>query len=92
MCPGEDNYLVSFRLKVEEAQSGRKDDTAVNDAQFKCTYGEILSASSGGNWGNWGDWSPVCPTGFCGIQTKVEGPQGNDDDTGLNDVRFMCGC
>ncbi|NWU31728.1 VMO1 protein, partial [Dyaphorophyia castanea] len=42
--------------------------------------------------GTWGDWSPSCPGSWrvCGISTRLEPPQGGDDDTALNDVKLHC--
>ncbi|XP_072517670.1 vitelline membrane outer layer protein 1 homolog [Salminus brasiliensis] len=80
--------LMSFQLLVEPPQ-GRGDDTAANDIMFQCSGGEEL-AGGGTIWGNWGGWSRCTGTGICGIQTKVEKPQGSGDDTALNDVRFFC--
>ncbi len=84
-----------IRLKVEGPQGGGEleDDTAANDVEFKCTKGEVISSTNGGKLGSWGEWSSTCPTGFCGIETKVELLlDAGGDDTALNDVRFMCGC
>ncbi|XP_062867899.1 vitelline membrane outer layer protein 1-like [Trichomycterus rosablanca] len=81
--------LKAFQLQVDSYQWAG-DDTAANNIQFKCTGDQVLYGSGMG-WGFWGDWSPVCSgTGICGIQTKVEAPQGVLDDTALNDVRFFC--
>ncbi|XP_076836134.1 vitelline membrane outer layer protein 1-like [Brachyhypopomus gauderio] len=82
-------YLVAFQLQVEGSQQDG-DDTAANNIRFKCSDGEVLEGD-GMSWGSWGSWSPTCPgTGICGIETKVELPQGDDDDTALNDVHFYC--
>ncbi|XP_069805615.1 vitelline membrane outer layer protein 1 homolog [Dendropsophus ebraccatus] len=80
--------LVSFSLKVEEPQGGG-DDTAANSIKMRCSDGAELEAI-GGPWGKYGDWSASCSYGICGIQTKVEEPQGGEDDTALNDVVFEC--
>ncbi|XP_060746794.1 vitelline membrane outer layer protein 1-like [Tachysurus vachellii] len=81
--------LQSFQLRVESSQ-GRGDDTAANNIRFTCTGGEMLTGS-GMDWGQWGGWSQKCVgTGICGIQTKIESPQGSGDDTSLNDVIFFC--
>jgi len=85
-CPGR---LVAFQLNVEGYHS--KDNTAVNDINFRCSNGEVRYGSSGLSWGKWGSWSDECQSGgICGIQTKVEAKQGGGDDTALNDVRFVC--
>ncbi|XP_030645796.1 vitelline membrane outer layer protein 1 homolog [Chanos chanos] len=81
--------LKSFQLKVEPPQ-GDGDDTAANDIKFQCSNGEILEGG-GMPWGDWGEWSTDCyDGGICGIQTRLEPPQGRGDDTALNDVRFFC--
>ncbi|XP_060792597.1 vitelline membrane outer layer protein 1-like [Neoarius graeffei] len=81
--------LTAFQLRVEGAQ-GQGDDTAANNIRFLCTGKEILTGN-GMSWGEWGQWSDSCPgKGICGIQTKVELPQGRGDDTALNDVSFYC--
>ena len=45
-----------------------------------------------GFWGKYGEWSETCTpnTAVCGIQTKIEKPQGSGDDTALNDVELFC--
>ncbi|CAM4664091.1 unnamed protein product [Leuciscus chuanchicus] len=78
-------YLTAFMLRVESPQ-GSGDDTAANNIKFKCSGGAVLEGGST-TWGDWGEWSPMCEgKGICGIQTRIEEPQGLGDDTALNDV------
>ncbi|KAK7143005.1 hypothetical protein R3I93_014229 [Phoxinus phoxinus] len=89
-CPS--GYLTSFQLRVESCQRDG-DDTAANNIRFKCTGGDVIEelGTGWGNWGDYGEWSPKCEgTGICGIQTRIEEPQGVFDDTALNDVRMFC--
>uniref|UniRef100_A0A8C5QZ29 Uncharacterized protein n=1 Tax=Leptobrachium leishanense TaxID=445787 RepID=A0A8C5QZ29_9ANUR len=81
-------YLASFTLKVEGSQ-GRGDDTAVNNIKFSCSDGRHLEGV-GLPWGSYGTWSQSCTHGVCGILAKVEGQQGDGDDTALNDIQFYC--
>ncbi|XP_060622936.2 vitelline membrane outer layer protein 1-like [Anolis sagrei] len=86
-CP--QSNLVSYSMQVEGIK-GRGDDTAANNIQFTCESGTAL-IGNGGPWGQFGPWSPRCSQGsICGIQTKVEDPQGDDDDTTFNDAKFFC--
>ncbi|XP_048022423.1 vitelline membrane outer layer protein 1-like isoform X3 [Megalobrama amblycephala] len=86
-CPS--GFLKAFQLRVESAQ-GKGDDTAANNIRFSCSDGVVLTGDGTG-WGDWGDWSSACGgRGICGIKTRVENPQGNGDDTALNDARIYC--
>ncbi|KAH0625146.1 hypothetical protein JD844_033298 [Phrynosoma platyrhinos] len=86
-CP--QGNLNAFTLNVEPPK-GAGDDTAANNIQFSCTDGSKLKGEAK-EWGKYGEWSKQCPAGgICGIQTKVEPPQGIRDDTALNDVQFFC--
>ena len=75
------------------------DDTAANYIKFHCrdfnTPGpeyEMAKAPGHGRWGHYGTWSESCPqdSAVCGIQAKIEAPQGGIDDTGLNDIKLFC--
>ncbi|KAK3606745.1 hypothetical protein CHS0354_036542 [Potamilus streckersoni] len=99
LCPsfdGHRTFLTAFALKVESDQGGG-DDTGANAVKFSClltgSLEYILAPRDGeGPSGTYGSWSDSCPIGYaiCGLKTKVEGSQGNDDDTALNDVKFYC--
>ncbi|XP_073680172.1 vitelline membrane outer layer protein 1 homolog [Garra rufa] len=58
--------------------------------RFKCSRGSELEGR-GTSWGEWGGWSQTCEGGgISGIMTRIEEPQGNGDDTALNDVIMFC--
>ncbi|NWI88573.1 VMO1 protein, partial [Pitta sordida] len=83
------NQLVAFSLRVERWQYFR-DNMAVNNVRFACLNGTMLEGwrLSGGCFG---PWSSNCTSGaICGLQTKVEVPQGKGDDTALSDMRVFC--
>ncbi|XP_026052771.1 vitelline membrane outer layer protein 1 homolog [Carassius auratus] len=86
-CPSA--LLTAFQLSVEPPQ-GNADDTAANNIMFRCSNG-VSQLGNGTDLGDWGDWSDTCEgTGICGLRTLVELPQGNGDDTALNDVIMYC--
>ena len=85
-----------MRQKVEAAQ-GKKDDSALNQVQFKwckwCDWnaqhaGKALGQTS---WGTWGAWT-MCPKDYyiTSLLMKVEGPQGSGDDTAANSMGMIC--
>jgi len=82
-------FMKGFRLRVEP-HGGHDDDTAANSLDMMCENGDVL-AGGGDSWGSWSEWVE-CPDGqaIVGLQTKVEGHQGHDDDTALNSVIMYC--
>ncbi|KAM7066683.1 LOW QUALITY PROTEIN: vitelline membrane outer layer protein 1-like [Acridotheres tristis] len=81
--------LVSFSLHVERWQYLR-DNTTVNIVRFSSSNGTNLEGW-GLSGGHFGPWSSNYTSGvICGLQTKVEKPQGKWDDTALNDIRVFC--
>ncbi|XP_054245943.1 vitelline membrane outer layer protein 1-like [Indicator indicator] len=81
--------LVSFSLHVEKRKH-LLDNTMANNIRFACSDGTNLEGL-GISGGHFGPWSSSCTSGaICGLQTKVQGPQGIGDDTSLNDVRIFC--
>ncbi|KAL3881708.1 hypothetical protein ACJMK2_028109 [Sinanodonta woodiana] len=96
---GTHDFLTSFSLQVEPKQGDIHDDTAANYVKFMCRdfksdihQYELVYPPGHGNWGEYGGWSESCPvnSAICGIQTRVEEPQCDKDDTSLNDVKFFC--
>ena len=81
-------FLVAFSLRVE-APVTFGDNTAANNVRFLCSDGTELQGP-GLTWGDFGNWSELCPKGVCGLQTKIQQPQGLLDDTAINDALFFC--
>lgn len=83
--------VIGFNFNSER-DYGSGDDTAGNDVRMICNNTQLLD----GGGTDWGDWAfesyRTCPayTYFCGLQAKVQGFQGDGDDTGLNKLRFLC--
>ncbi|KAG2429565.1 hypothetical protein HXX76_010800 [Chlamydomonas incerta] len=84
-------YMTAARIKIEPYQGPDGDDTAANSIEFRCSDSAVITSGSG-NYGSWGSWVS-CPTNqyICGLQVKMEQPQGTDkDDTAMNGLRFYC--
>ncbi|OQV11968.1 putative Vitelline membrane outer layer protein 1-like protein [Hypsibius exemplaris] len=88
-CPGV-AVVVSFRHRAEAPLGPRKDDTATNDVEIKCSDGKVFT----GNGETYGDWQlrQSCPSGsaICGLSVQIEGSQGRKDDTALNNIKVAC--
>lgn len=84
ICPG--GYLIFFSLRTEKSQGGG-DDTTANNIQFRCSDATVL-VGDGLSWGRFGPWSKSC--NICSFQIKAEPPQGLQNDTELNNVKFCC--
>jgi len=88
-CP-QGEYLTGVRIMIEGKQ-GAGDDTAGDNAAFRCTSSSEMVIHHNAEFGTWSNLQ-MCPvdTAICGIQTRVEGSQGAGDDTALNDAIFVC--
>jgi len=87
-CPS--GFFKSAQLRNEPPQGGG-DDTGTNNVRFFCLNGQLIQAEGGHTSGNWGT-RLTCPgtSVICGIQTRIESPLGEGDDTGLNGANFAC--
>ncbi|XP_066475653.1 vitelline membrane outer layer protein 1-like [Tiliqua scincoides] len=80
--------LVSFALRVQETK--KVDNTAANGIVFHCSNNDVLSASGNPRL-RLGPMSNRCAKGYiCGILTRVQFAEYEEDDTALNDVRMYC--
>jgi len=90
-CPFN-SYAVGFNLKIEPPQgTGRgEDDTALNGIKLICSD-KTLIYSEQAQWGAWGR-DMQCTEGnkLSSFTMKSEGPQGGDDDTAANAIKFYC--
>ncbi len=87
-----DKYLKGANIRIEGKQK-KKDDTAANDVKFVCDDGTELKSPNGGPWGEWQKETVSCPDDekVCGVQIKLEGRQGpDDDDTAMNGLTLAC--
>lgn len=90
-CPAG-KFITGANLRLEEKQK-KKDDTAANDVKFRCEGGAELKSPNGATWGDWQEAFTSCPAGqrVCGVQIKLEGKQGpDDDDTAMNGLSIAC--
>uniref|UniRef100_A0A670ZQI0 Vitelline membrane outer layer 1 homolog n=1 Tax=Pseudonaja textilis TaxID=8673 RepID=A0A670ZQI0_PSETE len=88
-CPSG-SYLTGFSLRAEPLRRGLRDYMGATNLRFACSGGAVLEGP-GLAWGEYGAWSPSCLKGLCGLQTKQEPLRGAlQDDSALNDVRFLC--
>ncbi|KAK2850882.1 hypothetical protein Q5P01_007158 [Channa striata] len=91
---GDDTALNGIRLYCVDPNNnvnGHYTTVESSVGRFSCSGSGVQLEGDGLSWGSWGDWSNKCSRGaICGLQTRVEGPQGDGDDTALNDVQFLC--
>ena len=87
-CNIAGGFFTGADLKFERPQ-GSGDDTAANAVDFYCNTGVAFGPPRG-----WGEWQPkaMCPanTAVCGVQVRVEGQQGSNDDTAFNGLQIAC--
>jgi uncharacterized membrane protein (UPF0136 family) len=89
-CPAG-SFINAVRIRNESPQGGKKDDTASNDVNMKCSNGTELSAGNGTTWGEWSQYKE-CPAGsaVCGVSIKLEEKKGKGDDVAMTGLRLRC--
>ena len=84
-------YIVAFKLRSEKAQGGN-DNTGASNVNFLCNDQTELRGG-GPAFGKWEtNGYESCTNGnyFCGVQVRIEKDQLEGDDTGLNQMKFLC--
>nr|XP_034332245.1 vitelline membrane outer layer protein 1-like [Crassostrea gigas] len=95
-CP-EGSFADGYKMKIEPPQ-GFRDDTSLNRVSLSCRDGTTLEASGDvaphPHTKSFGTWGPMtsCQRGhfITSFALQVERPQGSDDDTAANFVKFTC--
>ena len=85
-------FVVGFNFRSQGGQGVKKDDTSGNNVKMQCNDGSELDGG-GLDWGTWDSKTyKKCSFGyqFCGVQSRIEKNQGNGDDTGMNQMKFLC--
>jgi len=86
---GGNHHVTEFNVRSERSL-GRPDDTAANDVEMRCTNSQYLYGH-GMSWGTWVGFRSCSHGAFlCGVQARIERPQGRGDDTALNQLKFIC--
>ena len=96
-CDGKDiantsNYVIGFNYRSVANKESDIDAIAGTDINLTCNNGIILQGG-GQDAGIWhsNDWTECKGARFlCGIQVQTQPDQHDDDDTGVNHVRFIC--
>ena len=83
LCPGDYDYVVSFRILSQSDQGAAGDDTAMNGMEMKCKDGAMISDKLGG-FGTWSDFTPECANGFTGSTIQIEPAKVNVDFVKIN--------
>ena len=88
-CKGKQR-AIGFQLKQESPQ-GDGDDTAANALRLVCQDNSVVKVN---NDGPFGEWSKIIKCSadqvICGLRVQIQPPQGDKDDTSLNNVDFQC--
>ncbi|KAF5896883.1 vitelline membrane outer layer protein 1-like, partial [Clarias magur] len=90
MCP-RGTHATGFSLKVEETLEDG-DNTALNGISLYCSgppWGNLPKSTVKSDEGSWGTWDEeiLCNHGVLkAFQLRVEGSQGDDDDTAANNI------
>lgn len=89
-CPAG-TFINAVRIRNEAPHGGKKDDTASNDVNMKCSNGTELNAGNGTTWGEWSQYRE-CPVGsaVCGVSIKIEEKKGKGDDVAMTGLRLRC--
>ncbi|XP_073727103.1 vitelline membrane outer layer protein 1 homolog [Misgurnus anguillicaudatus] len=90
-------YFLNLQPSWVERSLGGGDDTALNGIRLHCIYPTTDTSAPQKSYatvqseaGSWGEWTKIqwCPGGFLtSFQLRVEPPQGNGDDTAVNNIR-----
>jgi hypothetical protein len=94
-CFDLEHPMWGAQAKYEIIWGSGIDDMTLTGMRYKCIPNHTLhTAPNNTPWGHWMDAGvKTCPEGsvVCGIQTRVEPPQGSGvDDTALGGVKFAC--
>ena len=83
--------INGMQIRIEGKLGEGHDDTAANDLLASCVSGQTIQAPGGLGWGGFSAMQR-CPSGsaVCGARIRIEGSQGDGDDTAMNGIELAC--
>ena len=90
MCQsGFNQASIQIHEKNTVGPSGELDNTGVNTIRLYCEQLQEWMKSKEGGWGTWEQENCKDKYYICGVRTRVE-PMNGNENVALNNIEFLC--